>query len=134
MIKQIDDKRFYIWFLALTCFLIGFLIGYGVAFNYYGSEYFNQFSDIRQPQGGLKNRPPNNDSISIKKPMSILDQSEKNLIEQWIRKNDLNEFGDPNDTVYAGGTPLFSGKDAKVIDRFDYIISNHPDKPWLKQQ
>ena len=57
---------------------------------------------------------------------------EKQLIETWILENDLNQYGDPKDTVYAGGTPLFDEKTGKTIDKYDYILRRHPDKPWLK--
>jgi hypothetical protein len=31
-----------------------------------------------------------------------------------------NEFGDPADTVYAGGTPLFDERTGKSIPKRDY--------------
>ena len=58
--------------------------------------------------------------------------SEHQKIEIWIKNNGLNEYGDPRDTVYAGGTPLFDEKTGKTIDRYQYIINKHPDKPWNK--
>ena len=56
--------------------------------------------------------------------------SEKAKIEKWITDNGLNEFGDPADTLYAGGTPLFDESNGKWINRYDYIRQNHNDKPW----
>jgi len=56
---------------------------------------------------------------------------EKELIEAWILKNDLNQYGDPKDTVYIGGTPLFDEKTGQSIDRYEYILKNHPDRPWF---
>jgi len=35
-------------------------------------------------------------------------QSILNKIKQWIKKYDLNEYGDPKGTAYMGGTPLFN--------------------------
>jgi len=63
---------------------------------------------------------------------SISDQ-EKNLIDLWIQKNSLNNVGDPKDTMYAGGSPLFSESTGKTIDRYQYIVSKHPDKHWNSQ-
>ena len=40
---------------------------------------------------------PNIDEVAMKR------------INDWIKENDLNEFGDPKGTVYTGGTPLFGG-------------------------
>lgn len=63
---------------------------------------------------------------------SILSETEKELIESWIIKNDLNQHGDPEDTVYMGGTPLFDEKTGESIDKYEYILRKHPDRPWLK--
>lgn len=57
---------------------------------------------------------------------------EKELIDAWIIENDLNEYGDSKDTVYIGGTPLFDERTAERTDKYEYVIDNYPDKPWLK--
>ncbi|PIT89225.1 MAG: hypothetical protein COU27_01445 [Candidatus Levybacteria bacterium CG10_big_fil_rev_8_21_14_0_10_36_7] len=59
-----------------------------------------------------------------------ISDAEKKLIDNWILKNNLNEFGDPKDTMYAGGTPLFDERTGKTIDKYDYILQKHPDRPW----
>ncbi len=61
-----------------------------------------------------------------------LSQIEKDQIDAWIDENNLNEYGDPIDTNYAGGTPLFDETTGETLDRYDYIISQHPDSPWIK--
>jgi hypothetical protein len=48
-------------------------------------------------------------------------------IDAWIEANGLNEFGDPIDTAYLGGTPLFDEATGKYTDRIDYILANHPE-------
>jgi len=142
MIKKIDEKKFYIWFLALTSFLIGFLVGYGVAFNKYVGVFFDNYQKPYQSIQ-LKNKTPqplpnlplpptsdkNNQSSSQKnQPLS---DEEKKLIQEWILKSDLNEFGDSKDTMYAGGTPLFDESTGQSQDLYEYILKNHPDRPWL---
>ena len=57
---------------------------------------------------------------------------EKELIEMWIIENDLNQYADPKDTVYMGGTPLFDEKTGETIDKYEYILQQHPQKPWRK--
>jgi len=57
---------------------------------------------------------------------------EQGLIESWITANDLNKYGDPKDLVYIGGTPLFDEATGQSIDKYEYILRNHPDKPWTK--
>lgn len=56
---------------------------------------------------------------------------EKQQIEAWIKENDLNQYGDPKATVYMGGTPLFDEKTGKRMDKYEYILRNHPDRPWV---
>ncbi len=60
---------------------------------------------------------------------SITD-TEKKKIDDWILKNNLNKYGDPKDTVYTGGTPLFNEMTGKAVDRYEYILKRHPDRPW----
>ena len=59
-------------------------------------------------------------------------QEEKRKIDGWIIANNLNQYGDPKDTVYTGGTPLFNEATRERIDRYQYIINKHPDKAWNK--
>lgn len=57
---------------------------------------------------------------------------EKELIDAWIIENNLNQYGDPKDTVYMGGTPLFNERTGESIDKYEYILRNHPNSPWKK--
>lgn len=52
---------------------------------------------------------------------------EKQFIEAWIIKNSLNQYGDPKDTVYMGATPLFDERTGENIDKYEYILRNHPE-------
>jgi len=63
-------------------------------------------------------------------PGDLISSEESRKIETWIIKNGLNQFGDPTGTVYAGGTPLINPKTGANIDRMDYILQKHPDRPW----
>lgn len=58
-----------------------------------------------------------------------LTEKQKKLIDERIRREGLNEFGDPPGTVYAGGTPLFDMRTGTFLDRYEYILSRHRD--WL---
>jgi hypothetical protein len=50
---------------------------------------------------------------------------ERAMIECWIVEKDLNQYGDPKDTAYTGGTPLFDEASGTQTDRFDYILARH---------
>ena len=70
--------------------------------------------------------------ISLKQEGKEISLEEKGLIETWIVENDLNQYGDSKDTVYTGGTPLFNERTGESIDKYEYILENHPDRPWKK--
>jgi hypothetical protein len=58
----------------------------------------------------------------------------KDCINAWITRNNLNFYGDPQGTTYAGGTPLFNESTGKSINRYHYIRTQHPDAPWRTMQ
>jgi len=55
----------------------------------------------------------------------ITDEGKKK-IDNWLEENDFNQYGDPKSTMYAGGTPLFDEMTGETIDRYEYIVRNHP--------
>lgn len=59
-----------------------------------------------------------------------LSEVEKYNIEKWLKATNRNIYGDPADTIYAGGTPLFNEFTGKYTERCQYILDNHPTKPW----
>ena len=62
----------------------------------------------------------------------FISETEKQLTEAWIIENDLNRYGDINNMVYMGGTPLFNERTGQSIDRYEYILQRHSDRPWKK--
>ncbi|KAE9045466.1 hypothetical protein PR001_g4975 [Phytophthora rubi] len=56
---------------------------------------------------------------------------EKDAVDAWIQANGLNQYGDDATRMYTGGTPLFDENTGTNRDRYDYILSHHPDRPWL---
>lgn len=59
-----------------------------------------------------------------------LSEVEKYNIEKWLKATNRNIYGDPADTIYAGGTPLFNEFTGKYTERCQYILDNHTTKPW----
>lgn len=55
---------------------------------------------------------------------------EQRQITGWLQRENLNEYGDPHDTVYAGGTPLFDETTGEHIDVRRYLVQKFPQKPW----
>jgi hypothetical protein len=59
--------------------------------------------------------------------MPPIDNETKKRIDQFIKERGLNEYGDPRDTVYMGGTPLFNEMTGQQTDRYEYILKKHPE-------
>jgi len=73
-----------------------------------------------------------NMTYQAKTNQNQISNSEKAKIDAWILKQGLNEYGDSQGTIYAGDTPLFDESTGKSIDKYQYILSKHPDRPWNK--
>lgn len=56
-----------------------------------------------------------------------LTEIQKSEIDLWLEANGFNRYGDPKDTFYTGGTPLFDEETGETIERFEYILERHPD-------
>lgn len=48
-------------------------------------------------------------------------------IEEWIKSNGLNQYGDAQGTVYTGGTPLFNEATGQSVEKYQYILNRHPN-------
>lgn len=57
--------------------------------------------------------------------MEISDELKKK-IDAWIKAEDRNEYGDPKDTVYAGGNPLFDMMRPGLKDLYSYVLERNP--------
>lgn len=56
-----------------------------------------------------------------------LTAEDKAKIDGWLIGQGLNEYGDPKDTAYAGGTPLFNEVTGETMNKYEYIITKHSD-------
>jgi hypothetical protein len=51
----------------------------------------------------------------------------ESCLDRQLKAKGLNPFGDPPDTFYAGGTPLFDEKTGRSVPREQYVLAKHPD-------
>lgn len=58
--------------------------------------------------------------------MAVSDELKKK-IDDWIKAEDRNEYGDPKDTVYAGGNPLFNMMRPGLKDLYEYVLERNPN-------
>ena len=63
----------------------------------------------------------------LEKISSGLTESAKQAIDEWLSEKGLNKYGDPQGTMYAGGTPLFDEASGKTKDKYEYILEKHPE-------
>ncbi len=56
-----------------------------------------------------------------------IDDRLKSKVDEWLRSSGRNEYGDAPGTVYAGGNPLFDERSPRLKDRYEYILSRHPE-------
>ena len=46
--------------------------------------------------------------------------------DAWLQARGLNAYGDPPDTAYAGGTPLFDERTGARKDRLQHLLGKLP--------
>jgi hypothetical protein len=60
-------------------------------------------------------------------PAAAPDAQAVSCIDLWLAQRDLNQYGDPVGTMYAGGTPLFDEKTGQTTDRIQHLVRKHPE-------
>lgn len=58
---------------------------------------------------------------------TAISDEQKKAIDEWIQRTGRNQYGDPSETHYAGGNPLFDETSPKLKDRYEYILERHPE-------
>lgn len=48
-------------------------------------------------------------------------------LDAKLKAAHLNAFGDPAETVYAGGSPLFDEATGRSVTRREYLTKKHPE-------
>ncbi len=74
------------------------------------------------PQPAMPAAPP-----TVARTESTVDEQLRRRIDEWVRSNGLNPYGDPQGTMYSGGTPLFDESTGLTKDRYQYILEQHPE-------
>jgi hypothetical protein len=114
------------WAIMIMVAIIAAAMLYGL---WPEGESFEQATGLNELEfwPGLKSQA---NKESDKLEIFALGALERAQVEAWIIENDLNRYGDPQDTLYTGGTPLFNEETGETTDRFEYLIDKYPDKPW----
>ena len=71
--------------------------------------------------------PPPVHQAPVERGQSAVDDQLRRRIDDWIKRNGRNPYGDPPGTMYMGGTPLFDENTGVTKDRYLYILEQHPE-------
>lgn len=55
---------------------------------------------------------------------------EKFAIEQFLKDNQLNEYGDPVDTQYSKEPPTYDPRTGDYMSRYELLARKFPNRPW----
>ena len=53
-------------------------------------------------------------------------EAEEACVDKWLAERKLDPYGNPEGTMYAGGTPLFNERTGETVDRLDYVYKRQP--------
>ena len=56
-----------------------------------------------------------------------LDATQTECVEKWLKGHGLDAYGNPEGTMYAGGTPTFDEKTGRSVDRWTLVAKNRPE-------
>lgn len=51
----------------------------------------------------------------------------ESCVDGWLKAHNLDRFGSPKGTMYAGGSPLFDERTGESHDRLDFVLSRQPE-------
>jgi len=75
----------------------------------------------------IKDNVKNYSAEEIKGLASNLPKDIQLQIDNWLLSQSLNEYGDPEGTMYTGGTPTFDETSGETTDRFQLIFGKFPE-------
>ena len=81
-----------------------------------------QVSSSSIPENKTDAVPETKESLHQRSDSSVLSR-----IETFLNENNLNQYGDPQGTIYAGGTPLLDESTGKTHNRLEYLLSKFPE-------
>src|SRR5215468_12186657 len=56
-----------------------------------------------------------------------LDPKQTECAEKWLKGHGLDAYGNPQGTMYAGGTPTFDEKTGRTVDRWTLVAKTRPE-------
>ncbi len=56
-----------------------------------------------------------------------LDARQTECVEKWLKGHALDAYGNPDGTMYTGGTPTFDEATGRSVDRWTLVAKNRPE-------
>jgi hypothetical protein len=61
------------------------------------------------------------------RPSEAERQAQEACVDQWLKSHKLDRYGNPEGTMYTGGTPLFDERTGESRDRMEYVFDRQPE-------
>jgi hypothetical protein len=69
-------------------------------------------------------KPP---PATVQQPETAKPRTEDECVSEWLKAHHLDEYGNAEGTMYAGGTPLFDEASGTTKDRLTYVYEKQPE-------
>lgn len=76
---------------------------------------------------------PESDAKWVRSQLASRPKDEVQNILDWMNRYDLNRYGDPKGTRYAGGTPLFNEGTGETLSLYKYLETKPLGKVWNRE-
>lgn len=53
--------------------------------------------------------------------------AQEQCLNTWLQSKNMDQYGHPEGTMYAGGSPLFNEQTGEMKDRLDYVYQRQPE-------
>lgn len=78
------------------------------------------------PAPAAKTAPPAQTPAPGGPRLSASREAEEACVDKWLAERGLDPYGNPEGTMYAGGTPLFDERTGEQVDRLTYVYKRQP--------
>jgi hypothetical protein len=99
----------------------------GIGFEKIKSFELKDFYDLAGKDSPLFVDVPFLSTTTLTDMAKDLTGEQKERVEEWLKEQNFNRYGDPDGTMYTGGTPLFDETSGESMERFEYLLLKHPE-------
>jgi len=116
-----------LFILAIALIAVNYFYGAQIEAWWQGWRSGDRIQEIGQNVAddvlsGITDEIKNYSADEIKGLATNLPKDIQLQIDNWLLAQNLNEYGDPDGTMYTGGTPAFDEATGETLDRFELIF------------